>query len=473
MAATQEDRPMADTWNARANLSLVKWLAVVLPILFLAAVDIFRQTVFSGQLYPFPGLFGLLFTYAAISVSVLMFSHAVFAFIARLQRKIIEQNRQLSALLAVGRAVSSPFDLEELLSASLDTIIEVTSADTGEIWLIGEGGLVMRSHRGAHPEAFHERTSFPMGEGIPGIVGQTGEPIIVHDLPSEPRFLRQRVARAGFHTFCALPMRYRDRLVGVLIVVALSEESIREPWELRLLEAIGDQVALAIENERLHQQVQDLAVLQERERIAREMHDGLGQVLGYINTQTLAVKKLISNNRIQEATEELTSLEETARDLYADVREGILGLRTSPHKNGGMIPALREYVESYAETSGIDTRLQISPDVEHPGLSPSVEIQLIRIVQEALSNVRRHAGAVAASVEFRRSGSNLEVEVADDGRGFDPAGTRSAGWPRFGLQTMRERAESVGGSFAIESAPGLGTRVIVRIPLGVEQGTRA
>jgi signal transduction histidine kinase len=122
-----------------------------------------------------------------------------------------------------------------------------------------------------------------------------------------------------------------------------------------------------------------------------------------------------------------------------------------------MIPALQGYVEHYAETSGIDIRLQISPDVEHPGLSPSDEIQLIRIVQEALSNVRRHTGPAAASIEFRRSGNDLEVEVADNGRGFDPAGTRSAGWPRFGLQTMRERAESVGGSFAIESAPGMGT----------------
>lgn len=376
------------------------------------------------------------------------------------------RNRELGALLTVGKAVTSSFELDEVLTRALDTILEVTSAQAAELWLCdGDEELVMRSHRGACPEAFLERTRFRLDEGLPGVVARSREPLVIHDLPAEARFLRQEVVRAGFHTFCALPLRYQDRLVGVLAVAALSERALRDRWELRLLEGIGEWVALAIANARLHQQVQDVAVVQERERIARELHDGIGQVLGYVITQTLALKKLLADGQLTRAAGELASVEAMARELYADVREGILGLRTAPHRDGGLIPALRSYVERYAEASGLDVTLHVAPEVESIRLSAAAEIQLSRIIQEALSNVRRHARATAASVSFRRHAGGLRVEVADDGQGFDPTRPRSSGWPRFGLQTMRERAESIGGTMTIETAPGQGTRVIVGVPL--------
>ncbi len=189
-------------------------------------------------------------------------------------------------------------------------------------------------------------------------------------------------------------------------------------------------------------------------------------MLGNINTQTLAVKKLLSDGNLSEAAVELASMEEAARDLYADVREAILGLRTTPHRDGGLIPALREYLDQYAETSGIETKLTVAADADCSRLAPSAEIQLMRIIQEALTNVRRHARATAAEVSFEREGDGLRVVVADDGRGFDRDRLGAAGRPRFGLQTMQERAQSVSGTFAVESGPGRGVRVVVRLPLG-------
>ncbi|MFQ5874113.1 MAG: sensor histidine kinase, partial [Dehalococcoidia bacterium] len=163
--------------------------------------------------------------------------------------------------------------------------------------------------------------------------------------------------------------------------------------------------------------------------------------------------------------DELTQMEEITRDLYADVREAILGLRTGPHRDGSLVPALREYLDSYRETSSIEAKLQVSSEAESLRLPLSTEIQLMRIIQEALSNVRKHAKATAVSIRFEQRDSGLEVLVADDGQGFDPTRLRSAGWPRFGLQTMQERAQAVGGTFTIETAPGKGTRIVVRIPL--------
>lgn len=158
-------------------------------------------------------------------------------------------------------------------------------------------------------------------------------------------------------------------------------------------------------------------------------------------------------------------MQETVRQLYADVREGILGLRAASPTGRGLQAALGEYLEKYRDMSAIDVRFDVSADLAGGLVTPSAELQLIRIVQEALSNVRKHAAATAVEVVLHRNGAELLVEVRDNGRGFDPANRPPTGWPRFGLQTMRERAEAVGGSFAIESSPRRGTRVALRVPL--------
>ncbi len=375
-------------------------------------------------------------------------------------------NRDLAALVTVGKAASSSLDLDELLRLSLDTIIEVTAAEAAEIWLADEEGLAARCHRGADPEAFLERTRFRVGEGIPGLVAGSRAPLLVHDLGSDPRFLREGVVRAGYHSFCAVPLGYRERLVGVLAVAARSPDALRRSDEVSRLEAIGERLAAAIMNAELHRQVRHLAVTQEREWIAREMHDGMAQVLGYINAQTLAVKKLFSDGRTGEGNAELARMQKSVRQLYADVREGIMGLRAASPTGRGLQAALGEYLEKYRDMSdGIDVCFEAALDSAGGLIPPPAELQLMRIVQEALSNVRKHASATTVSVVLRREGHELLVAVSDNGGGFDPANRSPTGWPRFGLQTMRERAEAVGDSFVLASSLGRGTRVAVRVPL--------
>ncbi len=380
------------------------------------------------------------------------------------------QNRELSALLAVGKVVTSSFELQDLLNASLDTLQKVTQADAAEVWLMdaGEESLTLYCHRGLHREAFQERTSFHLGEGIPGKVAQAGSLVLFHDLPSHAEFLRRSVVQAGFQTYCALPLSYRGKLVGVLGVAAVSPDVLRNQREIRILEGIGEWLAVAIENSRLYQQVQDTAVLQERERLAREMHDGMAQLLGYINAQTIAVKKLLTDERLPEARDELTKMEDIARDLYADVREGILGLRTATLRKEGMLSALKEYMQRYMELSGIT--VSIDNDGRLPPLPPSTEVQLMRIVQEALTNVRKHSRASNVTVGIHRNGTHLGISITDDGTGFDLAKLPARGWPRFGLQTMRERAESVEGTLVVETAPGQGTTVTVSVPVLGQRG---
>jgi signal transduction histidine kinase len=247
----------------------------------------------------------------------------------------------------------------------------------------------------------------------------------------------------------------------VLAVAARGEGAFESPGERRLLEGIGERVALAIENARLQAQVLDRAVLEERERIARELHDGLAQVLGYINTQTQAVKKLLDMRRIGEATSELDAMGAVSREVYADVREAIVGLRGAP---AGLVPALRDYLSRLPRLPGCAIELRAAPDGETVALAPATEIQLVRIVQEALSNVRKHARASHVEVIVGTDAEAVSVDVVDDGQGCDPLLLDRTGWPRLGLQTMRERAQAIGGTFDVVSAPGQGTRIAVRVP---------
>lgn len=381
---------------------------------------------------------------------------------ATLYRESQRRNRELGALLAAGKASASTLEIDEVLRLSLDAVLGATSADAAEVWLLDDDDeQVMRCHRNGDETSLLERTRYAAG-AAPGLLA-IGAAAAVHDPLATSDLRGQPLVAAGFRSVCSAPLHYGRKQLGVLLAAAREPDAFRDRSELRLLAGLGEWLGPAIENARLYRQVQDQAVVQERERIARELHDGVGQVLGYINTQTLAVRKLLDDRRLPEAMDELGSMQDVARALYGDVRESILGLRTGPGE--GLIKVLRGYLERYAEIAGLRVELDVPPEAEAARLPPSAEIQLIRVVQEALSNVRKHARARSVAVKIAVDGPRLRVQVHDDGRGFDPGEIPSMGWPRFGLQTMRERAESIGGEFIIEASPGTGTRLTVRVPV--------
>jgi signal transduction histidine kinase len=260
------------------------------------------------------------------------------------------------------------------------------------------------------------------------------------------------------------PMMYEQTLLGSICFCRDAGDGPFNVQDEELLRLFASQAAVAIQNARLSEQIQDMAVLQERDRIAREMHDGMAQVLGYINTQTIGIKKLLDDEKLAIAREELSKMECIARELYGDVREGILGLRIAAHADKGLVPVLREYVEHYRDMSGLDTVTNISNEVEDLEISTTDDVQLLRIVQEALTNVRKHSGAKTVSVNLDYVDDRLCIHVDDDGKGFDPDDLPTSNGPRFGLRVMEERAMSLGGDFSITSIRGGGTRVIVRVP---------
>jgi signal transduction histidine kinase len=228
------------------------------------------------------------------------------------------------------------------------------------------------------------------------------------------------------------------------------------------LSRFATQSALAVDGAYLHVSLRSLAVTEERVRIAHEMHDGLAQVLASVNATAQAVREFLRAGRIEEATSQLDRLAGAAREVLTEVREGILALRAAGRTDRGMTEILRDFVQQWQDQTGIEAEIRVVDDVE---LATEAELQVIRIAQEALANVRKHARARSVAVRLEPDQGELRLEVVDDGRGFDPAAVGAAGSPRFGLATMRERAQSIGGRLAIESTPGNGTRVSLRVPL--------
>ncbi len=450
------------------TLGRLRWLAIAVPVLFLTGLWGLLHSMFN-DMHRFPEV---LIVLGVMSAAVSVFAFGVFAVIDRLELKILGQNveleqrnQELQTLLAVGRAASSSLELGELLDAAMDATMAAVSAQAAEVWLRNGGdGLELVRHRGVGGDAFRERTRLRLGEGLPGLTAQSGTLIVVDDMHRDERFVRERVKQIGLRTYRGVPLRHRGEIVGVLGIASTGSLTTGSPDELRLLEGVGERLAAAIENARLHEQVLDGAVVEERMRIARELHDGLAQVLGYINTQTQAVQRLLATGRIEKAQEGLAAMEKAARAVYGDIREAIVGLRVALPRQG-LVPALEQYLHDFEGMAGAELRLEVATGVDELVLPVPTEIQLIRVVQEALSNVRRHAHAGHAVVALGVEDGCLTIEVADDGTGFDPRQSSQKGWPHFGLQTMRERAEAIGGSFELESSAGAGTHVRVCVPL--------
>jgi signal transduction histidine kinase len=212
-------------------------------------------------------------------------------------------------------------------------------------------------------------------------------------------------------------------------------------------------------------QQRSLAMLREREQLARELHDGIAQVLGFASLKMGATRKLIADGKLARADDLLAHLESAVAEAHADLRETILNLRSAPTGEKPFFVALQHYVDGYRQNYGIQVDLAIGDGVDESSLTPEAQMQLFRVLQEAFSNARKHAQTDCVRASFELQGSLLCVRIQDDGIGFDPASqVVGAGASHLGLRFMRERVEQLGGSLRVDSAPGAGTCVELSVP---------
>ena len=269
----------------------------------------------------------------------------------------------------------------------------------------------------------------------------------------QPEFLRAHLAT---------PVRRGETVIGMICVCSRDPRTFTAA-ERDLLSGLATQAGIAIENARLYEEVRSLATLEERERIAREMHDGLAQALGLLHMKLRRAEEQSAAAGPSPAADGLREMAAITAGAYEEVRQSIFGLRTMVSRGLGLIPTLTEYLHEFSAQNGIAVELEVT-DGRPIHLSPASEVQLIRIIQEALANARKHAGASHAWVRLHREDPWVQATIEDDGRGFEPATVTSSDRLHFGLQTMRERAEGLGGKLEIDTALGRGTRIVATLP---------
>ncbi len=215
-------------------------------------------------------------------------------------------------------------------------------------------------------------------------------------------------------------------------------------------------------NLNIRRRIEREAIIEERRRIARELHDGLAQSLGYLTLKTKQVSDSVSSQDTVKAITELNEIRKVVQDTYEDIREAIDQL-SSEIRNIPIIPALTNYIREFGDNNGIKVQFDVSKPF--PQLSPVAELQLLRITQEALTNVRRHAQASEVEVKLENNGEAVEMIIKDNGNGFSLEDLEESPPGYHGLNIVKERAEMLGGDFNISTAPGEGTALMVSLPI--------
>lgn len=258
-----------------------------------------------------------------------------------------------------------------------------------------------------------------------------------------------------------VPLRGQAGTLGDLWIARRSEVPFTT-HDKEYLDALSGLATIALTSAQARENERQGTILAERERIAREMHDSLAQVLGVIHLRLRALDSHPEIKATREIKVEVAELADICEEAYHDVQEAILGLRESSKTERGLLDSLRAYLVKFSNQCGIKTSLASGLDHELT-LSPRCEVQMIRVIQEALTNVRKHSGAKSAIVRITESSTATTFVVEDDGHGFDQDGSLF-NRDGFGLFTMRERLGLLNGSLTIDSAPGRGTRIIASVP---------
>jgi len=374
---------------------------------------------------------------------------------AQLYEEARDRARRLEAIRAITAAILAGTDTGELLSLVVGYARALAGADLATLALpAGSGRLRVEAADGLLAEQL-QGTVFAAQGSVTGEVIRTGEAVVLADASADERVV-QPVVRARVGPVVFIPLAVRGRILGTLTVANVKGGPLLREREVQLVETFAEQAAVALEYGRLQGELQRLALLEDRERIAKELHDGAIQALfavgmGLQGSALLAGDEEL-RGRLQDAVEEVDR-------VIRDLRNYIFGLRPGILADRQLDQALQRLCEEFQERTGVLAIAEVDPAVAAELTGRAADV--VQLAREALSNVSRHAEAATCRVSLYRDENGQVLEVDDDGRGFDPATAAGTGQ---GLRNLRERAEHLGGRAQIHSAPGQGTRVQVRIP---------
>jgi len=370
-------------------------------------------------------------------------------------------NLQLKALARVSHSLNAALALPDALNAVADASRVVLGAGRCAVYLLDPetDELQCVLAQGVSPD-YAQRVSETY-RAIPAAqVLNTQEPLVMSDAANDPRLapIQDAVRREGYRSLALLPLVYGDQTLGMLTFYHENERAYSAD-DLELAQTFANQAALAIRNARLYDQSRDVAILEERNRLAREMHDTLIQDLTGIVVQLEAAERAAAKQP-ERATGSVGQAKRLARASLEEARRTLWNLRPSPLEHLGLSAALRGEVARLDHANGV--RASFATLGDETRLPPQVELNLFRIAQEALTNARKHARARHIAVELRFDETHVQLTVCDDGSG-GLNGAVESGKGGMGLISMRERTHLLGGEFHVTSPVGAGTRIVVKV----------
>jgi signal transduction histidine kinase len=378
---------------------------------------------------------------------------------ARLYEEAHQRERRLEAVREVTTAILSGADIDEVLPLVAARARELVGADVATIALPRDSEML--AIRAADGDAAGELVgrAFPIADSISGQVIEEGEPALIEDASADQRAHQPIVQLADMGPAMFVPLSIRGQAFGTIAVSnGLGGRTFNDD-DLALVQTFADQAAVAIEYARAQREIQRLAVLGDRERIAKELHDGVIQALFAVGMDLQGTAGLRPDPELEHRIEgSVSEIDRVIRDL----RNYIFGLRPGILADRQLDQALRDLAESFQEKRGVITVVDVDSTVAAE-LAP-LAADVIQLAREALSNVGRHADARTCRINLHRSSEGEAVlEIDDDGKGFDIEAAR--GGKGHGLRNLRGRAESVGGRLEIESTAGEGTLVRASFPI--------
>jgi signal transduction histidine kinase len=361
-------------------------------------------------------------------------------------------------------AIAAERRVDPVLQKLADAACDLVGARYAAIGIPdGDGGFAMFITSGMSDAQYEALGELPRTHGMLGAMLETTEPHRTPDIQDDSRFEGWPAAHPNMRSFLGVPITSRSDVIGAFYLTEKKGERKAgfTDEDEELIRTLAAHAAIAIENARLHERSRELSTIEERKRLARELHDSVTQTLFSIGLTAEAAAELVDSEPAR-ARDQLGHLQELARAAMREMRSLIFELRPAELETEGLAAALRKHVEVLRRLHEQEIELQVGGDRRLP---PAVEKGLLRIAQEALGNALRHAGASRVAISLVTRDSLVALRVADDGRGFDPeeAAARSR---RLGLTSMRERTEALGGMLSIDSEPGSGTTVAVEVRIG-------
>jgi PAS domain S-box-containing protein len=384
-----------------------------------------------------------------------------------LEQRVEERTRELATLLSYSEKLASTLELKPLMQIMLDQLCSVIDFDGAAVLLIEGDDLVTVEYQGPAPEedVLSIRFSASISPGISRVI-ETRAPVMVSDLQGDGlEAIQFRQANSPMNTFLlgqarswlGVPLIVKNNLVGILRLSHSQPERFTQR-QVKLVTAIANQAAMAIENAQLYEKSRQLAALGERQRLARELHDSVSQALYGISLGTHTAIALTRRDpeKLDDVLQYVLSLAEAG---LTEMRALIFELRPESLETEGLVGALNRQAAALQARRGVSVKANLCDEIE---TSVEVKEALYRIAQEAMQNAIKHANPSEICLELSCSEHFIEMLIMDNGKGFDP-GQAFPG--HLGLHSMRERAARLGGNLEINSAPGQGTRVRVKLPL--------